>query len=105
VTAPAGAEPRNITPVAVYYLSQTDIARELGVSPDAVRAWRKRYPSFPGPDAWTGLDEIPSEDADARVNPRENARAVPGWLPSRMEEIRTWRKEGMSGQGARSDLG
>lgn len=87
------------------YLSQTDVARELGVSPDAVRGWRKRYPRgsrhpFPEPDAWTGIDEVPQ---DPRENPRENSRSMPGWMPSRIGEIRAWR-DGMPGAGARTDL-
>jgi hypothetical protein len=89
--------------VAVYFLSQTDIARELGVSPDAVRLWRKRHADFPEPDAWIGLDEAPGEGVDARENPRANARSMPGWLPSRLPEIRAWR-ESLPGQGARTDL-
>lgn len=88
----------------MYFLSQTDLARELGVTPDAIRLWRKRYPSFPEPDAWTGLDQVPDGDADARENPRENSRSVPGWLPGRLEEVKRWRAVGMSGQGARGDL-
>ena len=94
-----------MTPMAVYYLSQTDVARELEVSPDAVRGWRKRYPRgsahpFPEPDSWTGVDEV---TADPRENPRENSRSMPGWLPSRLAEIKTWR-DGMPGSGARTDL-
>jgi transposase-like protein len=95
-------------PVAVYYLSQADIAKELGVSNEAVRTWRKRYPEgsahpFPEPDSWTGVDEVPAGELDARVNPRENSRSVPGWAPSRLAEIKAWRS-GMPGPGARTDL-
>jgi hypothetical protein len=92
----------------MYFLSQTDLARELGVTPDAIRLWRKRYPGFPEPDAWIGLDPVPEGDAgarsDPRQNPRENSRSVPGWLPGRLEEVRRWRETGMSGQGARGGL-
>ena len=103
--APPAAEPRNITPMAEYYLSQADVARELGVSSEAVRLWRKRNPDgsprpFPEPDSWTGVDEVP---ADPRVNPRENSRSVPGWRRSRLDEIREWRR-GMPGAGTRTDL-
>ena len=100
-------EPRNIIPVAVYYLSQADIARELEISSEAVRLLRMRYPSdsahpFPEPDAWIGVDDRSKtavRPADARVNPRENSRGVPGWLPSRADEIREWRA-GLPGSGA-----
>jgi hypothetical protein len=103
------SQPRNMSPVAAYYLSQTDLARELGVSPDAVRLWRKRNPAgserpFPEPDAWTGVDEVPEVGADGSVNPRANARSMPGWLPSRLGEVRAWR-DSLPGQGARTDLG
>lgn len=93
-------------PVAEYYLSQADIAARLGVSNEAVRTWRKRYHQgsghpFPEPDSWTGIDELPEDGGvpDARVNPRENSRSVPGWLPSRLPAIRAWR-DGMPGSGA-----
>ena len=112
--AHAAAEPRNITPVADYYMSQADIARELGVSNETVRLWRKRNPRgssrpFPEPDSWTGVDEVeerpgkaprvPGLPEDPRENPRENSRSVPGWLPSRLPEIRAW-QAGMPGSGA-----
>jgi len=154
-----------MSPMVAYYLSQTDVARELGVSPDAVRGWRKRYPRgsahpFTEPDCWTGVDEVPAAATpgraaipagaleaaaaaimtaqnanddepgrreavrlakvaleaalplivtaapgaeDPRENPRENSRSMPGWLPSRLGEIRAWR-DGMPGAGARTDL-
>lgn len=96
-----------MSPMAEYYLSQADIARELGVSNEAVRGWRKRYPRgsahpFPEPDSWTGVDEVPDGPGDVpedpRENPRENSRSVPGWLPSRLPAIRAWR-DGMPGSG------
>lgn len=92
-------------PMTEYYLSQADIAREMGVSNEAVRGWRKRYPAgsphpFPEPDSWTGVDQVPG---DARVNPRDNSRSVPGWLSTRLAEIRAWR-DGMPGPGTRTDL-
>jgi hypothetical protein len=105
-------------PVAVYYLSQADIARELKVSNEAVRTWRKRYPKgsehpFPEPDSWTGVDEVPKDahgkvkvpaaPEDPRVNPRENSRSVPGWRMERLDGIKEWRK-GMPGAGSRTDL-
>ena len=104
------AGPCNVSPVALYYLSQADVARELGISSEAVRGLRIRYPHgsahpFPEPDAWIGVDDT-AEDAvrpDPRANPRGNSRSVPGWLPSRMAEIREWRR-GMPGAGARTDL-
>jgi hypothetical protein len=95
-----------MSPVTEYYLSQADIAGHLGVSSEAVRTWRKRYADFPAPDAWTGIDEMPGNAAvepDARRNPRENSRSVPGWLRTRLPEIETWRA-GMPGPGARTDL-
>lgn len=113
-----GPEPRNMSPVADYYMSQADIARELEVSNEAVRGWRKRYHRtsshpFPEPDTWTGVDEIPKDaqgrvkalaaPEDPRANPRENSRSVPGWRPERLDDIKEWRK-GMPGAGARTDL-
>ena len=51
------------------YISTADIAHEFGVTRQTVQFWR-RSPSFPKPDATTGV--------------------VPGWLPERMAEIREW---------------
>jgi hypothetical protein len=99
--------------MAVYYLSQADIARELEVSNEAVRGWRKRYPAgkahpFPEPDAWTGVDEVAEEGKappprDAGDNPRDNSRSVPGWLETRLDEIKAWRA-GMPGQAWRAGV-
>lgn len=98
-----------MSPMAEYYLSQADLARELKVSNEAVRLWRKRHPRgsarpFPEPDSWTGVDEVTEKNtvippSDVRENPRDNSRSVPGWLPSRLPEIREWR-DGMPGSGA-----
>lgn len=98
-------EPCSVAQVATYYLSQTDIARELGISRTTVASMRERYPGFPGPDAWIGAgDGIPGEGADPRENPQENGKSTPGWLPERLEEIRRFRAEAMPGPGARTDL-
>ena len=74
------------------YLSQAAISRQLGGSRHLVGTLRNRWKDtptpFPEPDAWTGDDE----DED-------NERAVPGWLPERMPEIRRW-KDSLPGQGA-----
>ena len=61
------------------YLSQADIARELGVARHTVTVWRGRYPDFPKPDVTVG--------------------GAPGWLPGRLPEIRSWR-DTRPGQGA-----
>lgn len=78
--------------MTVRYLGQAAIARQLGVTRHLVGTWRSRYRDtstpFPGPDAWTG----DGEDDD---------KAVPGWLPERMDEIRAW-KASLPGQGAGS---
>jgi hypothetical protein len=72
------------------YLGQAAIGRRLGVSRHQVATWRNRYRNsptpFPQPDAWIGDGE-------------EDERAIPGWLPGRLEEIREWRKS-LPGQGA-----
>jgi len=65
--------------VASEYMSQTDVARALGVARNTVTVWRARYPDFPRPDATVG--------------------GVPGWLPRRLAEIRAWR-DSRPGQGA-----
>jgi len=64
---------------AAKYLSQADIARELGVARHTVNIWRTRYTDFPEPDVVVG---------DA-----------PGWLADRLAEIRAW-KDSRPGQGA-----
>jgi hypothetical protein len=109
--------------MTVYLLSQSDIGNMFGVSGDAVRQWRKRYPPgsehpFPEPDAWTGVDAPPERAAPeaAREEAREgepeapepdpglHPRSMPGWLPKRRKEIRAWHREYRRGQGARTDL-
>lgn len=37
-------------------VGQTDIARRVGVTPQAVRKWRERYDDFPTPIANVGSD-------------------------------------------------
>lgn len=61
------------------YLSMADVARELGVARNTVAVWRGRYPDFPAPDVTVG--------------------GAPGWLESRLDEIRAWRSA-RPGQGA-----
>ena len=61
------------------YLSQADIARELGVARHTVTVWRARYADFPEPDVLVG--------------------GAPGWLAGRRGEIRAW-LESRPGQGA-----
>jgi hypothetical protein len=74
--------------MTVRYLGQAAIGRQLGVSRHLVATWRNRYRDspapFPEPDAWI-------EESDGRD--------VPGWLPSRIPEIRAWRSS-LPGQGA-----
>lgn len=75
--------------MTVRYLGQAAIARQLGVTRHLVGTWRNRYRNsptpFPEPDAWTGDDD--------------DDKAVPGWLPERMDEITEWRRS-LPGQGA-----
>lgn len=66
------------------YLGQAGIARELGVTRQAVAKWRATFGTdaahpFPKPDAWVD--------------------GVPGWLPGRVAEIRKW-SESRPGQGS-----
>jgi hypothetical protein len=61
------------------YLTQADLARELGVARHAIGVWRHRYPDFPEPDETIGRSS--------------------GWLPSRVDEIRAWMAS-RPGQGA-----
>lgn len=76
--------------MTVRYLGQAAIGRHLGVSRHLVGTWRNRYRDtptpFPEPDAWTGDGE-------------NDDKAIPGWLPERMDEIRAW-KASLPGQGA-----
>lgn len=73
------------------YLGQAAISRELGVSRGVVGTWRNRYKDtptpFPEPDVLIGADD------------GDDDRAIPGWLPGRLEEIRRWR-DSLPGQGA-----
>ena len=72
------------------YLGQAEVARRLGVTRHLVGTWRNRYRDtptpFPEPDAWIGGIEYVD-------------KAIPGWLPERMGEIRAW-KASLPGQGA-----
>jgi hypothetical protein len=60
--------------VAIAYLSQNDISKLLGKDRHTVNVWRHRYPDFPAPDVNVGIGD----------------RAVPGWHPERMAEIKAW---------------
>lgn len=80
------AEPccrRTLGGVAEEYLSAAQLARELGVTRQAVAVWRRRYAGtatpFPEPDVMTG--------------------SSPGWRAGRLTEIRAWR-DTLPGQGA-----
>ena len=72
------------------YLGQAAIARRLGATRHLVGTWRNRYRGtatpFPEPDIWIG----DGEDDD---------KAIPGWLPGRMDEIAAWRAS-LPGQGS-----
>lgn len=66
------------------YLGQAGIARELGVTRQAVAKWRATFAEgsvrpFPVPDVWVD--------------------GVPGWSPGRLAEIKAW-SESRAGQGA-----
>jgi len=105
VTPDQAAEPerpvRRRRKPPVRYLSNADIAAGLGVPVLTVKMWRGRYspgrpagkirraPSFPLPDVLIGMED-PAFG---------NSTTTPGWLPSRMPEIRAWR-ESLPGQGA-----
>jgi hypothetical protein len=56
--------------VTSEYLSQADLARELGVARNTVTVWRGRYGDFPAPDVTIGR--------------------APGWRRARLPEIRAW---------------
>jgi transposase len=64
---------------AAKYMSQAELARELGVGKSTVNVWRTRYGDFPEPDVIVG--------------------EAPGWLAERLPEILRW-KESRPGQGA-----
>ena len=66
------------------FLGQAGIARELGVTRQAVARWRAVFAAgcahpFPVPDVWVD--------------------GVPGWVPGRVAEIRVW-SESRPGQGS-----
>lgn len=68
------------------YLSTAALARALGVAPATVSAWRAR--SRPG-----GIyADRPFPEPDAQVS------GAPGWLESRLPEIREW-MAGRAGMG------
>jgi predicted DNA-binding transcriptional regulator AlpA len=66
-------------PEPVIYHGAAELAALFGVKPGTIDTWRKRYPDFPEPDAFTGR--------------------VAGWLPSREAEMRAWRAS-RPGRGA-----
>ncbi|MGW1679383.1 hypothetical protein [Saccharopolyspora sp. NPDC002376] len=75
------------------HLSVAGLARELGVTRQAVTNWRARYGEdsdhpFPAPDVEIVVD-VDDDQADG----------VPGWLPERIDEVRQWRT-GLPGRGA-----
>lgn len=67
----------NIDGMADRYLSQHDIARLLGVGRTMINVWRHRHGDFPEPDIELGIGD----------------RAIPGWRPERMDEVRAWLAE------------
>ena len=71
------------------YLGAADIAALFGVDVRTISQWRKRYPDFPAPDVTIGRAAKSSK--------------VPGWNPSRIDELKTWHGS-RPGQGARTDL-
>lgn len=44
---------------SIHLLSIADIARECGITTQAVEAWRRSQPSFPQPDATYGINKRP----------------------------------------------
>lgn len=58
-------------------LSQSDIARLFGLNRALINVWRSRRTDFPSPDIEIGI----------------YSRAIPGWRPERMDEIRAWLAE------------
>ncbi|TDD90782.1 hypothetical protein E1298_12845 [Actinomadura rubrisoli] len=64
------------------YLDRAQIGALFGVSAQAVAKWQERSDDFPEPDGVLG------------------DRELPGWLPSRVDEIRAWHKA-RPGQGAK----
>ncbi|GAA4059781.1 hypothetical protein [Actinomadura miaoliensis] len=63
------------------YLDRASVGALFGVSAQAVAKWQERYEDFPAPDALLG------------------ERELPGWLPSRVAEIKAWHAA-RPGQGA-----
>jgi len=61
------------------YIGQAGIAREFGVTRQAVSKWRGQ-PGFPVHDV--------------------EVDGVPGWLAARLPEVREWLASGRPGQGA-----
>lgn len=61
------------------YIGIAGIAREFGVTRQAVQHWRKRHRDFPEPDA--------------------EVDGAPLWLPERLPEIKAW-EASRPGQGA-----
>lgn len=79
-------------PEPVIYLGAAEVAALFGVQPDTIGTWRRRYPDFPEPDAYTGRPARCEPDDDA-------AGRVAGWLPSREVELRAWERS-RPGRGA-----
>ncbi len=75
-------------PAVEKYLGAASIAERLGVSRSAVNKWRDRYP-------WGSAHPFPPPDTETD--------GVPGWHPSRLQEIREWR-DGLPGSGNRLGL-
>jgi hypothetical protein len=65
---------------ATWYMDRASVGALFGVSAQAVAKWQVRY-DFPAPDIELG------------------DRKLPGWLPSRIDEIRAWHAA-RPGQGA-----
>ena len=83
------------------YLTGAALSRRLGVEPNSLSNWRRRYPPdsdilpTPPPDAWTvtGRGDVPlwlvSSEADWRA-----------WQASRYEKLYAWRRRTMIGSGS-----
>lgn len=66
------------------YLGYSGLAEAMGVTRHAVHKWRSRYPA----DAAN-----PFPEPDVEID------GTPGWLPSRLNEVLSWR-ESLPGRGA-----